>query len=277
LPKLSRRYFNTLGIGEGGASARSRLEAALTRAYQLRTFEIEHYWKRATYFWGFQIAIFAAFGLIWKSDNNLINEWTALTIPLASLGILTALANSLSARGSRFWQENWEKHIDMLEDTIEGRLYKTVWLKDGNRSYSVSRVNRFLSDYFIVFWGLIFLYTIWRIVRIRYDVMWISGLQIVFTYRWMIYIAVMFLATVSAGVVLWLQKSDLDGTIPKENGSHGTQIKWKWRGNNKTRNAAFMRRRAPNESASILSKNKTQSGARIELKNNPGPDASNGH
>jgi hypothetical protein len=47
-------------------------------------------------------------------------------IPLVGLGILTALANALAARGSRFWQNNWEKHIDMLEDKIEGQLYKTV-------------------------------------------------------------------------------------------------------------------------------------------------------
>ncbi|MGH8568044.1 MAG: hypothetical protein ACREXU_08475, partial [Gammaproteobacteria bacterium] len=29
-------------------------------------------------------------------------------------------------RGSKFWQENWENHVDLLEDQIMGPLYKTV-------------------------------------------------------------------------------------------------------------------------------------------------------
>ncbi|MBV9153552.1 MAG: hypothetical protein JO204_17445 [Alphaproteobacteria bacterium] len=218
------------------------MEAALARAYQLRSFEIEHYWKRGTYFWGFQIAIFAAFGLIWKAESNLGGEWTALTIPLASLGILTALANSLSARGSRFWQENWEKHIDMLESAIEGRLYKTVWLDHGRRSYSVSRVNRFLSDYFVVFWIIAFLYAIWRIVRTRFRDVQISGLETVFSYRWMIYLLAM-LALTMLGAVLLFQRSDLHGTNPNEDGSHGKPIKW----SRKASSVKFMRRYEPDE------------------------------
>jgi len=54
---LRDQYFKTLGFVP---TDRPQCRKALTRAYQLRTFEIEHYWKRATYFWGFQIAIFAA-------------------------------------------------------------------------------------------------------------------------------------------------------------------------------------------------------------------------
>jgi DUF2934 family protein len=118
------RYLGTLGFYDGSEATAKRLAAALKRAYRIRNFEIEHYWKRATYFWAFQVAIFAAFGLLWKQTA----AWSPVTVLLAGLGILTAVANSLSARGSRFWQENWESHIDMLEDEIEGRLYKTVWL-----------------------------------------------------------------------------------------------------------------------------------------------------
>ena len=161
MSKLRYEYFRTLGVDRSDAAARPKLEAALTRTYQLRNFEIEHYWKRATYFWGFQIAIFAAFGLLWKeiaasdAGTNAINEWGPVALALAGLGILTAVANVLSASGSEFWQDNWEKHIDMLEDGIEGRLYKTVWLYKGTVSFSVSRVNLSFSRYFIVFWVLV--------------------------------------------------------------------------------------------------------------------------
>ena len=56
-------YFRTLGFTSDNTSKR---ETALNRAYKLRTFEIERDWKRADYFWGFQIVIFAAFGLLGK-------------------------------------------------------------------------------------------------------------------------------------------------------------------------------------------------------------------
>jgi len=122
--ELRNRYFRTLGLGLGAETAKLR-QTALTRACERRDFEIEHYWKRATYFWAFQVAIFAAFGFLWgKSDSERVRS----PFYLLGLGILTAFTNTLSAFGSRFWQENWEKHIDMLEDEFEGRLYKTVWL-----------------------------------------------------------------------------------------------------------------------------------------------------
>jgi hypothetical protein len=140
---LKKRYFSTLEFTSDNASKR---EKALNRAYQLRTFEIEHYWKRANYFWGFQIVIFAAFGLIGKEIVNAPvraasteHLWNVVLVALSVLGALTAVANFLSARGSKFWQQNWERHIDMLEDDIEGRLHKTIWLT--MTPFSVSRVN----------------------------------------------------------------------------------------------------------------------------------------
>jgi hypothetical protein len=148
---LKKQYFQALGFSEDA----SKREKALNRAYELRTFEIEHYWKRATYFWGFQIAIFAAFGLIWKESNKELNtEWSLITLALTALGVLTALANYLSSIGSSFWQKNWENHIDMLEDKVEGNLYKVVWLDNGERGFSVTRINRCLSVFFIIFWAL---------------------------------------------------------------------------------------------------------------------------
>jgi hypothetical protein len=98
--ELRDRYFRTLGFDPLQESEKHRLDAALARAYQQRSFEIEHYWKRATYFWGFQIAIFAAFGLLWRVSS--VAEWGALTVALAGLGLLTAVANSITARGSKF-------------------------------------------------------------------------------------------------------------------------------------------------------------------------------
>lgn len=156
---LRDEYFETLGLNGDDTSHRKRRKQALARAYELRTFEIEHYWKRATYFWGFQIAIFAAFGFIWKdADSKYIKQLSPVILALAILGVLTAYANILSAQGSRFWQRNWELHIDMLEDEFEGKLYKTVWIPKGT-SYSVSKINLALGVAFMLFWVFVDVFT----------------------------------------------------------------------------------------------------------------------
>lgn len=141
-------YFAALKIDS--KLEKEKVKLALDRAYKQRSFEIEHYWKRGTYFWGYQIVAFATFGLVWKDSGA--SSGRLMLVALAIIGLLTAIANFLSSEGSKFWQQNWENHIDMLEDEIEGRLYKTVWLDHGNVSFSVSQVNRSLNLCFAGFW-----------------------------------------------------------------------------------------------------------------------------
>ena len=51
--------------------------------------------------------------------------------------------------GSKKWQENWEKHIDMLEDEVTGPIYKTVW---NGTAYSVSQINIAVSGFVTGVW-----------------------------------------------------------------------------------------------------------------------------
>lgn len=159
-------YFATLGLS-GKRNSREQRKAALDRAYAMRTFEIDLYWRRALYFWGFQTAIFAAVGLTWKSSSD-SNTPDAIPPALAVLGVLVAIAHYLLASGSTFWQRNWESHIDWLEDEFEGALYKTVWLSDGKRSRSPSQLNQTLLAMFVMFWFFCLLVStpIWN---------WVSG------------------------------------------------------------------------------------------------------
>lgn len=250
MTEIRDRYFATLGFNPSGPSAKSKLEKALDRAYRLRTFEIERYWNRATYFWGYQVAIFAALGFLWASASAAPaarvnpNELGLVKFALSGLGVLTALANSLSARGSKFWQENWEKHIDMLEDYIEGRLHKTVWLQKGKKSYSVSRIHKGLSDVFVVFWVLILLYEAWTFLGSP-SFGWPSALtsQDVLT-------GILLLLTFIGGAYLWCQKSRLHATLPQPDGAHGDSIKWRslWCTSiDAKKPPPFIRRRAPDE------------------------------
>lgn len=136
-------------------SSKSARKAALDRAHDIRKFEIELYWKRATYFWVLQASVFTAFGLIWKEGN--LTKWGLIPVALSCLGSLTALSGWLSSLGSKFWQSNWEHHIDMLEDEFEGRLHKTAWVGPYGLRWSVSGVNERLAFFFVMFW----LFAIW--------------------------------------------------------------------------------------------------------------------
>lgn len=125
--------------------------SALTRAHDLRKFEIGHYWTRSAYFWGFQLVAFAALALTVK-DGRIAPP---LVLAVAVVGAITAFAAILTAYGSKFWQENWERHVDMLEAGIEGRLAQTVLVTD-ELSFSVSRVNERLLELVLLGWLLAF-------------------------------------------------------------------------------------------------------------------------
>ena len=165
----SDAYFEALALAkpQGGTAAQSATnakpedlprearQAALARAHQIRQFEIELYWKRANYFWLLQAAVFAAVGLTWK--NVATGVPAAVPVLLSALGVVTAWAGCLSALGSKFWQENWEHHIDMLEDEFEGKLHKTAYVGARGLQWSVSGINERLNYCFVAFWLLILL------------------------------------------------------------------------------------------------------------------------
>lgn len=76
-----------------------------------------------------------------------------MVLLVAGLGSVTAFAASLTARGSKFWQENWEGHVDLLEQPVEGKLHQ-IALVDRTKgiSFSVSRLNERLLEILTVSW-----------------------------------------------------------------------------------------------------------------------------
>jgi len=144
---------------------------ALEQALDIRKFEIELYWKRATYFWTFIGASLAGFIAIQASDFANKQD---LAIILASLGLVFSFAWFCANRGSKFWQENWEKHVDQLEDKVTGPLYKiilarnkpaSIWEKfvdvvTGPGRISVSKINQLISLYVCLLWIVLLGYSL---------------------------------------------------------------------------------------------------------------------
>lgn len=139
---------------------------ALQVALDTRKFEIELYWKRATYFWAFIAASVTAYFVILTSGN--IEDFKHLTIIISLIGYLFSLGWYFVNRGSKYWQENWERHVDKLEDKVIGPLFSWCKVPEKTKWYeflkgfpmSVSKVNQFLSFVMVIFWFFLFIYSL---------------------------------------------------------------------------------------------------------------------
>ena len=128
-------------------------------ACETRKFEIELYWKRATYFWGFLIVTFAGYGVALRE----FGFGHIYTFVIALIGITFSLAWYFANRGSKFWQKNWEHHIAMLEDEFAGPIYKNpietkpfrFFKLMGAYPISISRLNQAISLYISVIWFML--------------------------------------------------------------------------------------------------------------------------
>jgi hypothetical protein len=149
----------------------ARREKALARALDTRKFEIELYWKRAAYFWTFIGAAFAGFVAVQASSA--LNKQD-LSVVLSCVGFVFSVAWLCVNRGSKHWQENWEKHVDMLEDEISGPLYKVVLTRGAPKGWreigkhivtgpsplSVSKINQLISLYVSLLWAVLVWYSL---------------------------------------------------------------------------------------------------------------------
>ena len=142
---------------------KKRLETALEKALENRKNEIELYWKRTQYFWGFLVTIYGTYFLVYlktevtNSDPDFQKKLILLI--LSTLGFFFAIGWHLANRGSKLWQENWENHVDTLENYIHGPLYKTIIVRTDYKNsfspvnpypFSVSRINGLLSAVLVI-------------------------------------------------------------------------------------------------------------------------------
>ncbi|WP_442779528.1 RipA family octameric membrane protein [Enterobacter cancerogenus] len=144
------------------------LKAAFEQVSDIRKFEIELYWKRATYFWALIAVAFAGYFSILASEK-MPNKFF-LSFVVSCIGFVFTFAWFLSSRGSKYWQENWENHLDLLEDHVTGPLYKTLLERPKHESFaekyvtgpisvSVSKINQWVSIYIVFAWIILIVFS----------------------------------------------------------------------------------------------------------------------
>lgn len=139
-------------------------EKALAAALDIRKFEIELYWKRASYFWTFIAAMFAGYFALQK-DASAFSEPAYI---VTCLGFIFSIAWYFVNRGSKAWQRNWEIQVDLLEDKVMGPLYKSgldrytfnFWDITAGYPFSPSRINQIMSLFVVFVWLFLMIRTL---------------------------------------------------------------------------------------------------------------------
>ncbi|MEE8117437.1 MAG: hypothetical protein V3T28_10035 [Gemmatimonadales bacterium] len=127
-------------------------EKLLDIAIGARQLEIELFWRRSLFFWGFIVTAF--FGFVNARESH---PWLALA--LACFGLVCSAVWAMANRGSKYWFENWGKKASEYSNAAHGvNVFEPVprdldprrWL--AARTWSVSRLAIGLSDFVLVFW-----------------------------------------------------------------------------------------------------------------------------
>jgi hypothetical protein len=142
-----------IGMSTPDQSAEEKLVRAFQYAAETRRFEIERFWQRSLFFWGFIAAAFISYANLTdgKYDPHLRQLVTGF-------GLVSSFAWTLQNRGSKYWQEAWEQKVERLElealgfrlfGEVEPRNSKGPW---GAWRYSASKITSQMSDFTVFIW-----------------------------------------------------------------------------------------------------------------------------
>jgi hypothetical protein len=121
-------------------------------AVDTRKLEIQLFWSRSIFFWGFIASAFVGYATLRQHDSD-------LSVVVACFGVVCSVAWTLVNRGSKYWQEAWETKVERLEPFATGPLFsveekeqihKGCWLR--GRRFSVSKLAIGLSDFTVLLW-----------------------------------------------------------------------------------------------------------------------------
>lgn len=139
------------------------LNEAYKQALDTRKFEIELYWKRATFMWPVNGALLVLIGIFSKlfydaPIDRRIECFVAMSV-ISLLGYFVSMISSGISQSGKYWQENWEYHLDMLEPFFCGHLFKTH-ISRRPQPYSISELQDTVNLILVFLWVLIFIISI---------------------------------------------------------------------------------------------------------------------
>ncbi|MGG7444939.1 hypothetical protein ACQ3G7_02485 [Kosakonia oryzendophytica] len=156
-----RSYFNCLKVDNEDLK---KIAIAFDKAHDIRKFEINLYWQRSTFILGFlsilAITLAYCFSTYLDKDSSENTKFILLltATAISMLGFIMSMIWKRIIRASKYWQNNWEYHINVLEPYVSGNLHKIhFYMKKGHNRYSIHDSILSIANRIAVLWFLVFL------------------------------------------------------------------------------------------------------------------------
>lgn len=159
--RLEDRYRHKVGSNLFSAFIAERVELlpdseSMKKAFEVahdnRKLEINLFWQRSLFFWGFVSAALIAYGAAYSAKSG-------LEFVFALFGLVCGVVWSSGNRGSKYWQEYWEGKVNLLQHYVTGNIFYDRSPKEPGffdffepRRTSVSKLTMALSDYAVLLW-----------------------------------------------------------------------------------------------------------------------------
>ncbi len=171
----------------------NKCKEAFEKAHEIRRFEINLYWERNKY-------MYVIVGAIFLGAFKDVEGAKTMPLFLSFVGMIVTFAWVLINKGSKFWIQNWDSHVEMLEDEITGDLYKVNNIKDiRENGWSVSRVNIYLSIFIFYCFSFLFIYHFFHLIPLKNFTEILSGL-----FKWDYWQKYMLFAFGVVAIFVWL-------------------------------------------------------------------------
>lgn len=153
---------------------------ALSVALTMRNFEHELYWKRAVFGWGLIAVAFGGFFALKESEHGFATRYA-----VACFCFLASIAWFFLNKGSMCWHDNWDAHVENLEDEYIGPLFKTVmnmndpspWRFGRPFNFSTRRINEILALTFAAVGLVLMARTAYSFLPLRAELPFIGALN----------------------------------------------------------------------------------------------------
>lgn len=166
--RLDERYLSKAGSALFSGFMATREATAPDSATKIKAFDIAHenrkleiqlFWQRSLFFWGFVAASLVGYAQTIKDNQH-------FSTVFALFGLVCSIVWSRGNRGSKYWQEYWEKKVNFFQHFTTGNIFfdrkpttpRFFEVFEGRRA-SVSKLTMALSDYSVGVWALLCLLT----------------------------------------------------------------------------------------------------------------------
>lgn len=143
-----------------------KIKYSLEKSHDIRKFEIGLYWQRSSYILGFISVLAAAcaycFSMYFSKDTDPITHFILIFImaSISAVGYTISMVWRRVIKASKYWQNNWEFHISILEKNVSGNLHKMHFstIEKEYTRYSINDIVLSLANRIVFIWILIFLF-----------------------------------------------------------------------------------------------------------------------